>query len=38
MGRKKKQPEEYRLLPDGQISMRCGVPMPRKSPTESRKG
>ena len=30
MGRKKKQPEEYRLLPDGQISMRCGVPMPRK--------
>jgi hypothetical protein len=30
MGRKKKQSEEYRLLPDGQISMRCGVPMPRK--------
>lgn len=24
MGRKKKQSEEYRLLPDGQISMRCG--------------
>lgn len=30
MGRKKKQPEEYRLLPDGQILMHCGIPMPRK--------
>ena len=24
MGRKKEQAEEHRLLPDGQISMRCG--------------
>ena len=30
MTRKKRQSEEYRVLPDGQIPMRCGAPMPKK--------
>ena len=30
MTRKKKQLEDYRILPDGQIPMRCGAPMPKK--------